>query len=452
MRRIQALVGAVRGLRFDTLVARTTIVLILGIATVQIVGLQTYRASLSADLSDATERRLADRLLTIKRTVAGLPEKLREDAAHDLSSGAIEAHWSPDERAVEADGTNALWVDLQARLIELAPELAEGGLIVGAQAGEAPDPHVALISLRLPDGSWLNVSLLSWTPRIPGAPQTVMVAWLIAAVALATAVLLVRWISRPLGKFAEAANGFYTTGRVAAVPETGPYEVAVLARAFNDLQDRLARSIEDRTQALAAVSHDLKTPITRLRLRTEEIDNDPLARSIAHDLDEMERMIDQTLSYLRGDRSDEPLRPVDLVAILETVTDDLSDQGAAVTFQGPRAAVIAGRRLGLKRAFVNLVGNAVKYGGTAQVTVAENVAQVTVTIDDDGAGIAPADRERVLLPFVRLESSRNNATGGFGLGLTIARAVIDGHGGTLDLDSAPSGGLRVSVTLPKTSA
>jgi signal transduction histidine kinase len=279
-----------------------------------------------------------------------------------------------------------------------------------------------------------------------------MVAWMIAAVALATAVLLVRWISRPLGRFAEAANGFYTTGRVAAVPETGPYEVAVLARAFNDLQDRLARSIEDRTQALAAVSHDLKTPITRLRLRAEEIESDPLARSIAHDLDEMERMIDQTLSYLRGDRSDEPLRPVDLVAILETVTDDLSDQGAAVTFQGPRAAVVTGRRLGLKRAFANLVGNAVKYGGTARVTVAENVAKVIITIDDDGEGIAPSDRERVRLPFVRLESSRNNATGGFGLGLTIAGAVIDGHGGTLELDSAPSGGLRVSVTLPKPAA
>ncbi|NBZ89708.1 ATP-binding protein [Stagnihabitans tardus] len=270
--------------------------------------------------------------------------------------------------------------------------------------------------------------------------------------ALATAVLLVRWISRPLAQFAEAANGFYTTGKVATVPETGPYEVAVLARAFNDLQDRLARSVEDRTQALAAVSHDLKTPITRLRLRAEEIESNPLARSIAQDLDEMERMIDQTLSYLRGDRSDETLRQVDLVAILETVTDDLIDQGAALTFAGPRSAVVTGRRLGLKRAFANLVGNAVKYGGTARVTVAERSGRVIVLIDDDGEGIAPADRERVLLPFVRLESSRNNATGGFGLGLTIAAAVIDGHDGTLTFDTAPSGGLRVSVSLPGPSS
>lgn len=449
MKRLRALLQAALAFRFDTLVARTTIVLILGIATVQIVGLQTYRASLSADLSDATEQRLADRLLTIKRTLAGLPEGLREDAAHDLSSGAIEAHWSRDQRAVEADATNPLWTDLQTRLVELAPELGEGGLSVGEQAGQSPDPHVALISMRLTDGTWLNVSLLSWTPRIPGAPQTVMVAWMIAAVALATAILLVRWISRPLGRFAEAANGFYTTGKVAAVPETGPYEVAVLARAFNDLQGRLARSIDDRTQALAAVSHDLKTPITRLRLRAEEIDSQPLARSIAHDLDEMERMIDQTLSYLRGDRSDEPIRPVDLVAILETVTDDQTDQGAVVSFAGPRAAVVPGRRLGLKRAFGNLVGNAVKYGGTARVAVSENAQDVVVVIDDDGQGIAAADRDRVLLPFVRLESSRNNKTGGFGLGLTIARAVIDGHGGTLELGEGPTGGLRVTVSLPR---
>ena len=448
MRRIKALLRAARAFRFDTLVARTTIVLIFGIGTVQIVGLQTYRASLSADLSDATERRLADRLLTIKRTLAGLPENLREDAAHDLSSGAIEAHWSRDERAVDADRDNALWVDLQARLIELAPELAERGLIVGAQEGLTPDPHVALISMRLADGTWLTVSLLSWTPRIPSAPQTVLVAWMIAAVALATAVLLVRWISQPLARFADAAHGFYTTGKVAAVPETGPYEVAVLARAFNDLQDRLARSIEDRTQALAAVSHDLKTPITRLRLRAEEIDSDPLARAIAHDLDEMERMIDQTLSYLRGDRSDEPLRPVDLVAILETVTDDLTDQGAVVSLAGPRAAVVPGRRLGLKRAFGNIVGNAVKYGGTARVSVSERGQDVVVVIDDDGEGIAFADRDRVLLPFVRLESSRNSTTGGFGLGLTIARAVIDGHGGALALGDGPTGGLRVTVSLP----
>lgn len=449
MKRLQALRRAALSFRFDTLVARTTIVLILGIATVQIVGLQIYRASLNADLSDATEQRLADRLLTIKRTLAGLPEALREDAAHDLSSGAIEAHWSRDERALETDATNLFWADLKRRLIELAPELGEGGLIVGEQTGQSPDPHVALISMRLTDGTWLNVSLLSWTPRVPGAPQTAMLAWMFAAVALATAILLVRWISRPLAQFAEAANGFYTTGKVAAVPETGPYEVAVLARAFNDLQDRLARSIDDRTQALAAVSHDLKTPITRLRLRAEEIDSDPLARSIAHDLDEMERMIDQTLSFLRGDRSDEPMRPVDVIAILETVTDDLADQGAAVSLTVPRAAVVQGRRLGLKRAFGNLVGNAVKYGGTARVSVSEQDQDVIVVIDDDGDGISPSDRERVLLPFVRLESSRNNKTGGFGLGLTIARAVVDGHGGSLALSDAPNGGLRVTVSLPR---
>lgn len=438
-----------RDLRLDSLVGRTTIVLIVAIATVQIVGLATYRASLGQDLAEATERRLADRLLTIKRTIARLPEELREDVAHDLSSGPIEAHWSLVGPVADTDAETPLWADLQARLIELAPELAEGGLFVGAETGEAADPHVALISMRLADGSWLNVSLLSWTPRVPGATETVLLVWLIAIVALATAVLVVRWMSKPLARFALAAEGFYLTGKAAPVPESGPREVAILARAFNDLQRRLALSVEDRTHALAAVSHDLRTPITRMRLRVEDIPDDDLSRAVAHDLDEMERMIDQTLSFLRGDRIDEPLKPVDIVAIAETVTDDLADAGGTVSLDGDRIAVVQGRRLGLKRALTNLVANAVKYGSVARVRVTATAQDVVVSVEDDGPGIAEADRDRAFLPFVRLEESRNSGTGGFGLGLAIARAVVDGHGGTLRMEDAPSGGLRVVMTLPK---
>lgn len=446
------LLSPARSLRIDSLVGRTTIVLIVAIATVQVVGLASYRASLNQDLAEGTERRLAERLVTIKRTIARLPESLREDVAHDLSSGAIEAHWSPTAPAADAGSDSPLWADLQTRLIELAPELGEGGLFVRAETGAAADPHVALISMRLVDGSWLNVSLLSWTPRVPGATDTALLAWLIAIVALATSVLVVRWISKPLGRFASAAEGFYLTGKAAPVPETGPREVAILGRAFNELQRRLALSIEDRTHALAAVSHDLRTPITRMRFRLEEIDDGELSRAIAHDLDEMERMIDQTLSFLRGDRIDEPVKPVDIVAIAETVTDDLADAGGKVSLDGDRMAVVLGRRIGLKRALTNLVENAVKYGTAARVRVTATAREVVVTVEDDGPGIAETDRDRAFLPFVRLEDSRNAGTGGFGLGLAIARAVVDGHGGTLRMEDAPSGGLRVVMTLPRSRA
>ena len=217
------------------------------------------------------------------------------------------------------------------------------------------------------------------------------------------------------------------------MPETGPREVAVLARAFNDLQDRLARSIEDRTHALAAVSHDLKTPITRLRFRTEEIDMS-LSRGHRPDLDEMERMIDQTLSYLRGDRSDEAASP-------GRSGRDPGDRDRRSDRPGrrwclslvPRAAVVQGRRLGLEAGLRQPRGQCRQVWRNRPRRGLRTRAGCVVVIDDDGQGIAAEDRDRVLLPFVRLERSRNTETGGFGLGLTIARAVIDGHGGTLEL-------------------
>jgi len=177
---------------------------------------------------------------------------------------------------------------------------------------------------------------------------------------------------------------------------------------------------------------------------------DPLLReSVTADLDEMERMIDQTLSYLREERGDEEVKPVDLVAILETVTDDAVDAGGTARLDGNAKAVVPGRRLALKRAFGNLIGNAVKYGHRAETNVADEQNEVRITITDEGPGISVEDQERALQPFVRLEPSRNTETGGFGLGLSIADAVIRGHGGRLELRNGERSGLVVTVTLPK---
>jgi two-component system OmpR family sensor kinase len=270
-----------------------------------------------------------------------------------------------------------------------------------------------------------------------------------AAGALVIALLLVRAQTRPLSTFVKAAERIAHVPAVEPVSETGPREVRALATAFNDMQRRITRLIDDRTHALAAVSHDLKTPITRLRFRTEEMEDAALRAAVAADLDEMERMIDQTLSYLREERAEEEVKPVDLVAILETVTDDVADSGGEARLEGSPAAVVWGRRLALKRAFANLIGNAVKYGLRAQTRVEDAADHVRVTITDDGPGIASEDRLRALQPFVRLEPSRNSETGGFGLGLTIADSVIRGHGGHLELTNGIEGGLIVTVLLPK---
>lgn len=433
--------------RFDSLAIRTILVVLIGIGLVHLASLWTYQQSLTSELDLANEARLADRLIAIKRSVMRVSETERETVAHDLSGGPIEAHWSRTEHAISGGPGAAQWETLGQRLRALAPEIAEDGLVIGANRRVVDDPHLALISIRLPDQTWLNVSLVAWSPRVPAGHGALLSTSLMALGAIIVSALLVRWLTRPLTAFAAATKDLYRGKTVVMVPEGGPSEVRELAVAFNDMQRRIGRLIDDRTQALAAVSHDLKTPITRLRFRIEDVPGEAAA-AIAADLDEMERMLDQTLAYLRGDRADEEVKPVDVVAILGTIADDATDRGHCVTLAGADHATVPGRRLALKRAFGNLIDNAIKYGGTAEVTVRQRDDATVVTIRDRGPGIAPDDVARALAPFVRLEPSRNRETGGFGLGLTIAQAIVDGHGGTLGFDNAPKGGLVVTVTLP----
>jgi two-component system OmpR family sensor kinase len=442
-----ALLGLWR--RFDSLALRTTLVVLIGIGLVHIASLWTYQHSLTRELDLANEARLADQLLAIKRAVMRVPERERETVAHEMSGGPIEAHWSRTEHAVAGGPGVADWEALGRRLRELAPEIAEDGLVIGANRRVIDDPHLALISIRLPDQSWINVSLVSWNPRVPAGHGTLLSTTLMAFGAIVVSVLLVSWLTRPLTGFAAASKELYRSKAAVLVPEDGPREVRALAIAFNDMQRRIGRLIDDRTQALAAVSHDLKTPITRLRFRLEEV-SDPEARAaIAADLDEMERMLDQTLAYLRGDRADEEFKAIDVAAILETIVDDASDRGHAVTLTRAEHVSVPGRRLALKRAFGNLIDNALKYGREALITVEDQSETVIVSIRDQGPGIAPEDIPRALAPFVRLEPSRNQETGGFGLGLTIAQAIVEGHGGQLTLANHVAGGLVVSVHLPK---
>lgn len=432
-----------------SLAVQTMLVVLLGIGVMHVASLWAYHRALITEAELANEARLADRLLAIKRSVMRANPAQREVVAHDMSGGAIEAHWSRTELAVKGGDAVGQWHSLGNQLLELAPELGADGLVIGASSGSDQDPHLAVISMRLPDQTWVNVSLLSWTPHPTGFQGTLLSTSLMAAGALLITLLLVRSQTRPLSVFVEAAGRIAHGPGVSPVEESGPKEVRELATAFNDMQARIRRLIDDRTHALAAVSHDLKTPITRLRFRSEELQDPALRQSVTADLDEMERMIDQTLSYLKEERGDEEMKPVDLVAILETVTDDVVDAGGMASLEGSVAAVVPGRRLALKRAFGNLIGNAVKYGKQAQTTVADGTDEVRITISDQGPGISAEDRERALQPFVRLEPSRNSKTGGFGLGLSIADAVIRGHGGRLELRNCEGSGLVVTVILPK---
>ena len=222
-----------------------------------------------------------------------------------------------------------------------------------------------------------------------------------------------------------------------------------LASAFNEMQGRISELVARRTQALGAVSHDLRTPLTRLKLRMEDTADAELQNAVISDIDEMEQMIEATLSYLKGEDSAERPRRLDLDALLRTVVDEARDAGGQADLNVVPHLVIDGCRISLKRAFSNLIGNALRFGTHIVVSAAPRDTMIQITIDDNGPGI-PDDRlAAVLEPFVRLEHSRNRETGGVGLGLTIAKSNIETHGGTLNLANRPEGGLRATVTLPR---
>lgn len=278
------------------------------------------------------------------------------------------------------------------------------------------------------------------------ASTTVMAIGIVVA-----SVLLVRWLTGPLRRLAQAADRI-GRGRMIAVPQDGPEEVQRVARALEAMQARITRLVDDRTQALAAVSHDLRTPITRMRLRAGFLDDRDTQVGMEADLDEMEGMITATLAYLQGETESEPQQLMDVSVLLSTLCDAATDAGGKVAFEGPAHLDTLCRPVALRRAVSNLIGNAVNYGGAAQVYLVLGTDELTITIDDDGPGIPEEELERVFEPFYRLEASRNRDTGGVGLGLTISRQAITEQGGTLALSNRPEGGLRAVVRLPKTKS
>jgi signal transduction histidine kinase len=268
-----------------------------------------------------------------------------------------------------------------------------------------------------------------------------------------TIVLLSFWVVRrftaPLDAFTEAASRLGRNVNAPALPESGPREVRRAARAFNEMQDRIRRFVHDRTQMIAAISHDLRTPITRLRLRADEVGDEEQQTKMLKDLEEMEEMIAAVLSFAREDGEAEPQSRLDLGALLQSICDDMADAGRAVTMEDAPGVLFTGQRMALKRAFTNLIDNAVKYGKCARARLLDSSECITVQIDDEGPGIPESEHEKVFASFYRLEQSRSRETGGTGLGLAFTRTIIRRHGGDIALHNRAEGGLRVVVTLPR---
>jgi signal transduction histidine kinase len=237
------------------------------------------------------------------------------------------------------------------------------------------------------------------------------------------------------------------------LPEDGPSEIATAAIAFNTMARRIRRFVDDRTTLLTAIGHDLRTPITRLKLRAEFVEDDEQRGKILADLEELEAMVAATLAFGRDARTSEQVATIDLVELLRTILDEASDahpdEAGGIGYDGPPHLTVRARSLGMKRALTNLISNAIAYGGSAHVRLMPPAGGIVrVEIADDGPGVPPESLERVFEPFVRLETSRNRETGGTGLGLPIARDILRAHGGDVVLANRPAGGLMAVVTLP----
>ena len=306
-----------------------------------------------------------------------------------------------------------------------------------------------VVQVRLHDGAVVTFQqilpeeIIAWPTRL----LLILLVLLVSVAVLAA--LAVRALTRPLAVLAAAAGELGRDIRRPPLDEKGPLEVQRAARAFNTMQERLIRYIEDRNRILAAISHDLKTPITRLRLRTELLDDAPLKEKFLLDLDDMQRMAQASLDFLRGGEDSEPIAPMDLNALLESLQEDAEDVGHAVSISGAASQPLRCRPLALKRCLTNLVDNALKYGQSAEIAVADTATRLRLIVRDRGPGIPAAELERVFEPFYRLEGSRSRDTGGTGLGLSIARNIARAHGGELSLRNHPQGGLEAVLELPR---
>jgi signal transduction histidine kinase len=324
-----------------------------------------------------------------------------------------------------------------------------------AGAGDGRVESGMLIEAALSDGHWLLVaSTLDLPPTIdPVATEfsrASFATWLVLSVLLAVllSMLAARRLIKPLSELAIAVEQLGGSGDAPHLLPRGPREVQGTMRAFNRMQERLRRFNDDRTRMIAAMSHDLRTPLTRLRLRAELVEDHDQQQKMLADLDMMGGMIESVLSFARDDTEHESRSLVDLSALVEGICQDADDAGEPVTFSGPRGVTISCRPTAMRRAISNLVDNAVKYGRSSTVSLIPEADRAVVIVEDEGPGIPRSEREKVFEPFYRIESSRDPDTGGVGLGLSVTRSIIWEHGGDIVLANRKGGGLSVRLELP----
>lgn len=471
----------------ETLVGRAALVLLIGVLASNLVGLLVYSGDRFDLLTSARGQDLAERVAEVVDLFEETPAAERRALARSLRRPGLRLFWSRTPIASgQIEGVRAA-ITRRALLKELGAEWSErlvlsigesprphgrgyggrGGLAGGTDAeanddGPSAFPQAgakrdndgdALVgSLRLSDGSWLNfvTAFAAFTPFWATSYFLIVIGTTVVVASLS--LWAVRHATRPLSMFTTAAERLGRDVDAPPMAEDGPAEVRRAAAAFNQMQTKLQALLRDRMQMLAAMSHDLRTPITRLKLRAELIDDEQQQRKILADLEEIQAMIDASLGFARDAASREDEATFDLPVLLQTICEMAEDAGGNAQYDGPDHAGFVGRPQTLKRALTNLVDNALKYGSRARVMLGEAGEEFRIVIDDDGPGIPEAEVDKVFAPFYRIDASRSRETGGVGLGLAVVHAAIQLHGGSVSLRNRPEGGLRVLIHLPKRAA
>jgi len=402
-----------------------------------------YERTSQLSVRDDEARRLAEHLVIARKLLAEEPPAGRPALAADLTTSRYIVRWS---------------TALPARL-HIAPKLdrVHRQVVAWEPSLALANPRLRLTGsgrnavveggVTLPDGSWMQFATREPVHELSFSLERILLGLAPAVAIILIGGALVRQTLLPMRKLAQAAERV-GSNEAEELPEAGPRELRRVIRAFNRMQARIHGLIEDRTQALAAVGHDMRTPLARLRLRADAVEDPEAHRAIEADIGEMEAMIGSLLAYLSGDDDGERPVRVDLAALCQTVADDARDRGGDVRYEGPDHCEHAVHPGAFKRALVNLVENAVHHAERVWITLARKDDSIVLRVEDDGPGIPDEAIHSVLQPFVRLDQARSRDTMGLGLGLSIVARAVAVEGGTFDLRNRSAGGLRAEIRLP----
>ena len=429
------------------LLGRIVAILLLAVTIEFAVSTYLYERASHVSVRDDEARRLAEHLIVARRVLNERPAIERPEVAEELTTDRYIVGWSTKTppRPTIAPAMDSM----RRQIVDWEPSLA------------ATDIHLRLTSpgrtsmvsgdLRLDDGSLLSFRMREGVRTLDLALGRVLLALIPAIALMFVSGALIGRILHPLRTLARAADklGRGQGASALIVPERGPKEVRHVTRAFNRMQARIGRLIDEQTRALAAVGHDLRTPLARLRLRADSIREAEVRDAIGNDIEEMEAMVSSLLAFLGGEGDVEQPELTDLAILCANLADDAADHGRDVRYAGPDHFDCRLRRFGMKRALTNLVENALHYGQHAVITLdVERSDAVRIRVEDDGPGIPEESLELVLEPFVRLDAARRRDTVGFGLGLSIVARVVAAEGGELTLANRPEGGLCAEIRLP----